>query len=275
MNVVYVSPNASISASALIASTASIYGAAEIGAHAIVGHGVIVGFPSPRDQRALVQQGGLPGSDLDESFDMLASQIRTEIGERVHLRSGTVVYAGASVGPDCDCGHNVMIRELTTIGPRTYLTTGTQVMAEVSVGSDCRLAGSLCNRSAVGRYSSMLGHLMHSFSGGLPGAIEASPRIGSGVIVGREAAVVGDVEVANFCIIGAGAVLTKSAGVVGEVWLGNPAKPQRMRDKAAINQLVGLLDGLGTPPAESDGMAVGFPQSAITAYDGGVTGTPM
>jgi len=50
------------------------------------------------------------------------------------------------------------------------------------------------------------------------------PRIGSNVDVGIGAMIIGDVEIANDCVIGAGAVVTKSFTTPGSVIAGVPAK---------------------------------------------------
>ena len=56
------------------------------------------------------------------------------------------------------------------------------------------------------------------------GQKDAIPKIGSNVDVGIGAMVIGDVEIADNCIIGAGAVVTKSFTTPGSVIVGVPAK---------------------------------------------------
>ncbi len=50
------------------------------------------------------------------------------------------------------------------------------------------------------------------------------PRIGSNVDVGIGAMIIGDVEIADDCVIGAGAVVTKSFTTPGSIIAGVPAK---------------------------------------------------
>ena len=56
------------------------------------------------------------------------------------------------------------------------------------------------------------------------GASNEIPRLGNHVDVGFGAMIIGDVEIANDCIIGAGAVVTKSFTKPGSVIVGVPAR---------------------------------------------------
>ena len=56
------------------------------------------------------------------------------------------------------------------------------------------------------------------------GASDAVPKIGSHVDIGVGAMIIGDVEIADNCIIGAGAVVTKSFNKPGTIIAGVPAK---------------------------------------------------
>ena len=50
------------------------------------------------------------------------------------------------------------------------------------------------------------------------------PRIGNNVDVGIGAMIIGDIEIADNCVIGAGAVVTKSFTVPGSIIAGVPAR---------------------------------------------------
>lgn len=56
------------------------------------------------------------------------------------------------------------------------------------------------------------------------GASEEIPKIGSNVDVGYGAMIIGNVEIADNCVIGAGAVVTKSCTTPGSVLVGIPAR---------------------------------------------------
>ena len=74
----------------------------ELGEGTLVEEGAIVGLP-PRGR----EPGELP----------------TKIGARGVIRSGTVVYAGTTIGDDFSAGHSAMIREGNLIGDRCSVGT--------------------------------------------------------------------------------------------------------------------------------------------------------
>lgn len=235
----FISSNAIISPNSLIAPSVRIYGPAVIKAHVILDSNVIIGYPSPVEQSQLKSHLRTGGSFIHGSFDdLLDSFVSTEtvIEEGVIIRSGTVIYSGSHIDENADLAHNIMVRENCMIGRDTNVITGAQIMSTVHIGHGCRIAGTLCNRTRVGDCTSMLGHAMHRYKVGVPGLIEPSPKIGNGVIVGREVAIVGDVEIGNFSIVGAGAVVTKSIPSF-TIWVGNPAVQVRTRNLEECQEL--------------------------------------
>ena len=51
-------------------------------------------------------------------FGSKEGELRLIIGNKAHIRTGTVIYADTKIGHNFQCGHNVVIREkssLTTI----------------------------------------------------------------------------------------------------------------------------------------------------------------
>lgn len=59
------------------------------------------------------------------------------------------------------------------------------------------------------------------------GEKKAIPRLGKNVDVGVGAMVIGDVEIADNCVIGAGAVVTKSFTIPGTIIVGVPAREMK------------------------------------------------
>ena len=56
------------------------------------------------------------------------------------------------------------------------------------------------------------------------GASTETPKIGNNVDIGFGAMIIGDVTIADNCVIGAGAVVTKSCDIKGSVLVGVPAR---------------------------------------------------
>ena len=98
-------------------------GAADIGPGAIVDESVIVGYPPARQA---------------------AEQLT--IGESPQLRSGTVIYAGSTVGARFATGHNVIIREEVLIGDdvsvwsNSVIDYGCTIGDRVKIHTNCYVA---------------------------------------------------------------------------------------------------------------------------------------
>ncbi|MEV1249093.1 acyltransferase [Nonomuraea sp. NPDC050022] len=181
--------------------------------------------------------------NIFDSFDSLIDQCvtsPTRIGPYSFIRSGTVIYSGSNLERAVDIAHNVQLREECSIGEKTRILTGTQIMAAAHVGRGCRLAGTVCNRSYIGHGASVLGHLMHRFKAGLPGYIEPSPRVGDGVLIGRESSVIGGVVVGDYAVIGAGAVVTRDIPTA-TIWAQNPAIQIGIRNSEEVSSLAKLI----------------------------------
>lgn len=233
----YISPRAQVSSRALIAPTACIFGSSVVGDFARIDTNVLIGYPSPSEQMSLAE-GLSADRPVRDYFAHLEESVAspTHIGPRCVVRSGSVLYSGVTLEADVDVAHNVHIREDSHLGRGTRVITGAQVMASVRIGAECRIAGTLCNRSSVGDASSMLGHLTHRFRIAVSGYIEDSPSVGDGVLVGREAAVVGGITVGDYAIVAAGAVVLESVPEA-TIWARNPAVRVGARGEAEVDEL--------------------------------------
>lgn len=229
----FISRNAVIGRNCIIAPTSRIFGAALIKDNVVIDHNVVIGYPSPKEQlqvKSLLKSEHFSNDpSFDELWDSWISS-PTTIEEGCFIRSGTVIYSGSNIGQNVDVAHNVMIRENSAIGRDTQVITGAQIMASVIIGKGCRIAGTMCNRTEVGNCTSMLGHAMHKFKVGVPGFIEPSPKIGNGVIIGRESSIVGGVTIGDYAIVGAGAVITRSIPSC-TIWLGSHAVQVKTRSE--------------------------------------------
>jgi acetyltransferase-like isoleucine patch superfamily enzyme len=244
MNDSFKSNKARVSKNCLVSSNAKIYGHVEIGPNAIIEQNVIIGHPSPLEQTNIIKQIALHLSNDKNLLDIIYDEVvlaKTVIEEGVIVRSGSVIYSGTFIKKNTDIAHNCLIRENCTIGQDNLIITGAQIMASVIIGNGCRIAGTLCNRTYIGNCSSMLGHAMHRYKTGLSGYIEPSPKIGNGVIVGRETSIIGGIEIGDFSIVGAGSVITKSVPNYS-VWIGNPAKQIKSRKNEEYFELKRKVD---------------------------------
>lgn len=168
-------------------------------------------------------------SSVNEYYDF-ACKTPTKINRHAVIRSNSIIYSGCEIGENFDCGHNVVIRENCVIGKHVYLFVNTEFKRDILIGDHCRIAGTLCDRTKIGNNTSMLGHTVHKYLVGIGGHKEEAPTIGDGVIVGREAVLIGGVTIGDYTVIGSNSVVTKSTSE-SSVLSGVPARLIRYRDE--------------------------------------------
>lgn len=179
----------------------------EIGEGTVVEPGVVIGVP-PR--------GAEPG------------ELPTRIGPDGHIRSGTVIYAGVTLGARLNTGHHAMIREDNVVGDRCSIGTGAVLEPGNRVGDGTRIH-SQCFLEHV-----TLGRRV--FLG--PGVVFTDdphpicPRylecvlgatVEDDVSLGGNVTVLPGVRIGAGALVGAGSVVTRDVAA-GMVVAGNPAR---------------------------------------------------
>ncbi len=171
---------------------ATLYGHIAIGEGSIIEAGVVLGHPSSQSVLRNKKEINTIG-DVDKFYSAI-SKMGVIIGKNSIVRSGTIIYEGAVIGDDFECGHNVLIRENVSIGNDVYLKSYAEVMKNVKIGSSCRIAGTVADNTIIGNNVSSFGFLTHKYAkhytpemAKIPG-----PVIRDGCIIGRNAVVIGD-----------------------------------------------------------------------------------
>jgi acetyltransferase-like isoleucine patch superfamily enzyme len=72
---------------------------------------------------------------------MNPGELPTKIGSGGLIRSGTVIYAGTTIGDDFQSGHGVMVREGNVIRDRCSVGTNTILEPGNTIGSGTRIHG--------------------------------------------------------------------------------------------------------------------------------------
>ena len=150
------------------------------------------------------------------------------LGRDAHLRSGTVLYLGSSIGARFQTGHHVVVREQCDIGDDVSVWTGSIIDYGCRIGDSVKIH---CN-CYVAQYteideSAFLAPGVTLANDLYPGD-PASQRLMSGPFIGAGAQIGVNVTVLPFVRIGAGALVGAGSTVTRDVpercvAFGNPA----------------------------------------------------
>jgi len=154
------------------------------------------------------------------------------LGPSARLRSGTVLYAGSTVGARLSTGHHVVIREESTIGDdvsvwsnsvvdygcrlghRVKIHTGCYIAQYSEIEDDAFLAPGVCFANDLYPGSSASAAAMRG------------PTVGAGAQLGVNVTVLPYVRIGAGAIVGAGSVVVHDVPP-GVVAVGSPARPVR------------------------------------------------
>jgi len=161
----------------------------EIGANAQVDEGVTLGYTYPGWSEKLV------------------------IGEHAIIRSGSIFYAGSTIGKRFTCGHHVLIRAECTIGDRCVVLHKCTLEGKIKIGDGVKLMAHIYvpSRTVIGNFvfvgpgCTFLNHKLPMRSTmPVSGAI-----LEDNVCVGGGVTICPGVRIGKNSFIGAGSVVTK------------------------------------------------------------------
>jgi acetyltransferase-like isoleucine patch superfamily enzyme len=119
---------------ALISPAATIGAGVTVGAYAIVHDGVRVG------DHSVVGAHCILGEPLAASYEDAAYENPPlVIGPRAMIRSGSILYAGSTLGERFECGHRVTVREAAQIGAHCRVGTLSDIQGHCAIGDYVRL----------------------------------------------------------------------------------------------------------------------------------------
>jgi acetyltransferase-like isoleucine patch superfamily enzyme len=150
------------------------------------------------------------------------------IGEAAHIRSGTVIYVGTTIGRGLQTGHNVVIREENVIGDHVGIWSNSVIDYGCRIGNNVKIH----NNVYVAQFTTIeddafLAPGVSIANDMRPLCAECThaggPTIKRGARIGVNVTILPRVVIGEYALVGAGAVVTKDVPP-GAVVYGNPAR---------------------------------------------------
>lgn len=185
----------------------------KLGNNVLFGPGVIVYDNVSIGDNTVVGPNVILGEPLMDSYGSGAYRNpRTLIGSNSVIRSGTVIYAGCSLGPNLSTGHYAVIRERTSCGRSCSFGTFSACDGDVVIGDRCRFHYHtfISKRSRIGDDVWMFpdSGLYDDLHPPCGRCLEG-PTISDRVVIGAGAIVLPKVKVGQDAVIAAGSVVTR------------------------------------------------------------------
>ena len=186
----------------------TIYPNVTLGKNVVIEDHCIIGYPP---------KGCQPG------------EIETIIGDNTIIRSHSVVYAGVTIGENCQVSHSAFIREHTSIGDSSSVGLNVIIEHHCSIGKNVRIQG----QAGISEYTvieddAWIGPrvlTMNVLHPTCPRAKEclSGPIIRKGAIIAANVGITPGVEIGAKAFVGAGSIVSKSVAM-GDIVFGNPAR---------------------------------------------------
>lgn len=205
----YISNQANISDKAILGENIRIYGKTNISEYAIIEDNVTIGYPTIDEILSSKEELSKNNFLSTNQYLNTISKQFTFIRKGAHIKIGSTIYGGVEIEENVDCCQNVIIRDCSQIGYGTFIYPNVLIGRNVQIGEFCRISGTICNRTVIGGFATMLGHTIHKNTLRIPGIIENSPILGKGVNIGRESVIVGEITVGDYSQLATNSVLTK------------------------------------------------------------------
>ena len=147
------------------------------------------------------------------------------IGQGALIRSGSVIYAGSTIGENLQTGHQVMIREKSVIGDHVSVGSLSDIQGNCSIGNYVRLHSNvhIGQLSQIDDFVWIFPYVVLTNDPTPPSENFVGVHVHPFAIIATGAVIMPGLEIGQDALIGAGAIVTKSVPIYA-VSVGNPAK---------------------------------------------------
>ena len=147
------------------------------------------------------------------------------IGKNALIRSGSILYAGSTIGDNFNTGHQVTIREKASIGNNVSVGTLSDIQGNCRIGNYVRLHSNvhIGQLSRIDDFVWIFPYVILTNDPTPPSENFLGVHVHSFAIIATGSIVMPGLDLGQDCLIGAGAIVTKSVEPYA-VAVGNPAK---------------------------------------------------
>ncbi len=210
---------------------AKLFGYVRVGERAYIGPYTRVYGPATIGDDSRIEEFCLIGVEAARKTSSRENELETSIGEKVVIRSHTVVYAGCRIDSGCFVGHNALLREHTVLGRNVVVGTASVLEGYCSVGDETVMQSLVyvCRHAAIGRGVFIGPNTVFLNDKHPPSKRLEAPVVEDEAVIGGNCTILPNVRVGRGALVGAGSVVTKDVPPYVIV-AGNPAKPLGKRE---------------------------------------------
>lgn len=202
-----ISEKATIGKNVTIGINTIIYDNVHIGANSVIGPNCVLGEP-------LVEYYSEPGYENPP----------LEIGREALIRSGAVIYAGASLGDCFETGHNIIIREYSQVGRHCRLGNFCDLQGYCQIGDYARFHANIRigQKSQIGSFVWIFPFVTLTNDPYPPSNQLYGSTIEDYAVIATQVVLLPGIKIGHDALVGAGSVVRRD--VPAEmVYSGNPA----------------------------------------------------
>ena len=212
--------NVSIGHNCIIESNVTIGDNAFIDCNTIIRRGVSIG------NKCFVGANCILGEYwMDFCMDRKPHDHPLSIGNDALIRSGSIIYAGSSIGNHFQTGHQVTIREKTIIGNNVSIGTLSDIQGNCKIGNYVRLHSNvhIGQLSTIDDFVWIFPYTVLTNDPTPPSENFLGVHVHPFAIIATGSIIMPGLDIGQDSLIGAGAIVTKSVDPYA-VAVGNPAK---------------------------------------------------